>query len=150
MPTTISPSDEACQALVARINSAITYTLPQPAAYADEVIDELSEVTGLRVDVVEETSQQLRETLDPLEPTSHIIRIWVRDKLPDMDAATVAPRKLVTRKVFERVNNFDSADGRVRVWSAGEDRGEIPGKWCLVKDLFFRAYIELRVEVAPA
>jgi hypothetical protein len=150
MPVTIDPCDEACAALVTRINSAITYTLPQAATYTHEIIDILDEVTGFRVDVCPETSQQLQETLDVEDRSSHLIRIWVRDKLTTDDAATVASRNLLARKIFQRISEYSTADGRCHVYDAGKDRGEIPGKLTLVKDLFYRAYIECRVEVEPS
>lgn len=150
MALTIDPCDEACQALVTRINSAITYVLPRDATYTHEVIDDLAEVEGLQVDVCPETSQDLHEVLDLVGRTSHVIRVWIRAKLPDMDAATVAPFNLITRKIFLRVNEYETADRRVSVWDCGKDRGESPGKLVLVKDNFYRAYIEMRVEVEPS
>jgi len=145
----IAPCDEACEAIVARINTATTYTLPQPAEYLPVVIDQLEEVDGLRVDVVHEFEQDLQETLDIEDRTSHIIRIWIRDKLPDDSIAEVKSRNLIVRKIWQRVNNFHSANGRVKVWDIGKNRGEIPGKLMLVEAGFYRAYIELRVEVEP-
>ncbi len=146
---TIAPCDEACEAIVARINSATTYTLPQPAEYLPVVIDQLEEVDGLRVDVVHEFEQDLQETLDIEDRTSHIIRIWIRDKLPDDSIAEVKSRNLIVRQIWQRVNNFHSANGRVKVWDIGKNRGEIPGKLMLVEAGFYKAYIELRVEVEP-
>lgn len=145
---TIAPSDEACQAIVARINSGTAYTLPQAAAYIPTVIDILEEVTGLRVDVEHQLEESLEgETLDVENRTSHIIRIWIRDKLDDQSAAEVAALNLINRQIVQRVLNFDSADRRVRVWEVGKDRGEIPGKAVWTEAGFYRAYIELRVEV---
>lgn len=146
---TIAPCDEACEAIVARINSATTYTLPQPAEYLPVVVDQLEEVDGLRVDVVHEFEQDLQETLDIEDRTSHIIRIWIRDKLPNDSITEVKSRNLIVRQIWQRVNNFHSINGRVKVWDIGKDRGEIPGKWMLVEASFYRAYIELRVEVEP-
>lgn len=145
----IAPSDEACQAITARINSGLTYALPRDAAYFPQIIDPLEDVDGLRVDVVHETEQDLQETLDIEDRTSHIIRIWIRDKLPDMAADSIAARNLITRQIMQRVNNFDSVDGRVKAWEVGKDRGEIPGKAVFVEAGFYRAYIEVRVEVEP-
>lgn len=147
---TICPSDEAGQAIAARINTAIIYTLPQPATYTHAIIDQLEEVDGLRVDVAHVDMQQLEETFDMEGRSSHLLRVWVRDKLPDMDAATVAPRNLLARKIFQRVNNYATGNGRVRVWDAGKNRGEIPGMLVLVEANFYRAYLELRVEVEPS
>ena len=144
---TIAPSDEACQAIVARINSGTTYTLARPAEYHPQIIDILEEVSGLRVDVVHEFETDLDETLDVENRTSHIIRIYIRDRLPDQTPAQVAQRNLLNRQIWQRVNNYDTADRRVRVWEIGKDRGEIPGKAVFVEAGFYRAYIELRVEV---
>ncbi len=142
---TIDPTDEAGQAIAARINSAIIYTLPQEATYTHAVIDELDEVDGLRVDVAHVGVQHLEETFDLEGRTSHLLRVWVRDKLPDMDAATVAVRNLLKAKIFQRLNNFRTS--RVAVWDIGKDRAEIPGMLVLVDANFYRAYIEIRVEV---
>lgn len=147
MPVSIDPLDEACQALVTRINSAITYTLDQPATYTHEIIDILDEVDTTRVDVCPEGSGELQETLDVEDCSSHLIRVWVRARLTDMLAATTAPLNLLTRKIFQRLNEYVTTDRRVRVYDCGKDRAERPGKMVLVKDLFYRAYIEMRVEV---
>ena len=144
---TIAPSDEACQSIRDRINTGMAYTLPQPAIYHEQVIDTLEEVTGLRVDVVHELETTLVDTLATEDRTSHIIRIWVRDKLPDDSQAAVAARNLINRQIWQRVNNFNSANGRVKVWGIGENRGEIPGKLVMIENGFYRAYTELRVEV---
>lgn len=148
MPVTIAPLDEACQALVSRINSGLTYTLPQDATYTLQIIDILEEVTGLRVDVCPETSEQLYDSLDPEDPSSHIIRVWVRAPLANELSATVAPFNLIAAKIWQRLNEHSTS--RIQVWDCGKDRGENPGKVVLVKDNFYRAYCEMRVEVAPS
>jgi hypothetical protein len=146
---TTSPVDEACQALVARINSGILYTLPTPAVQSELAVDQLDEIDGFRVDVVHDTGKQLAETLELEDNTSHIIRVWIRDKLDDMDPATIAPRNLLVRQIEQRLQNYANTGGRVRVWAISEDRGEIPGKLIICKNNLYRAYIEARVEVLP-
>ena len=148
MAVTIDPSDEAGQMIADRINSAIIYTLPQPATYTHAIIDPLEEVDGFRVDVAHVGVQQLDDTFDIEGRSSHLLRVWVRDKLQNIETATVAIRNLLTRKIFQRLNNFRTA--RVAVWDIGKDRGEIPGMQTLVEANFYRSYIELRVEVEPS
>lgn len=145
MSVTIDPSDEAGQAIADRINSAIIYTLPRPAEYTHAIIDQLEEVDGFRVDVAHVDAQQLEDTFDIECRSSHILRVWLRDKLDEMDTAAVAVRNLLLRKIFQRLNNFRT--NRVAVWDIGKERANIPGMQVLVEANFYRAYIELRVEV---
>lgn len=144
---TIAPNDEAGNAIVDRINAGAAYILPRPAEYETEIFDALEDVDTLQVDLVHETDTDLNETLGVENRTSHIFRIWIRDKLPDMETATVAPRNLLLRQIWQQVNNYETPDGRVKVWDIGQFRGEIPGKLVLVQANFYRAYIEIRVEV---
>ena len=149
MPLTIDPGDEAVAAIVARINSAITYTLPTAAAAAVQIVDPYEQISGIRVDVTHEEETQLQETLALEDASSHILRVWVRDKLADGAAATLMSRKLLTRKIFQRINEYVTADKRCSVWDAGKDRNEHPGKQWVVRDGLYVAFIELRVEVRP-
>jgi hypothetical protein len=61
---TIAPSDEACQAIVDRINAGTTYTLPVPATYGRVIFADMETITGFSCDVVHLSEQQLNETLD--------------------------------------------------------------------------------------
>lgn len=151
MAVTIAPSEEALAALVDRINSGTEYDLDCRASVSDVLIDPLEEVTGLRVDVVAETEDQLAETLATEDRTSHRIRIWVRRKIEAIEGAAnrdqVAETKLLFRQIFQRVNQWDSSDYRVKVWECATDPNEVPLKDILRTQFLFVASLVLRVEV---
>lgn len=148
MPVTIDPSVEACNELVSRINSGTTYTLAVDATYREVMIDPLEEFNEqLRVDVVPGDEQQLHETLDLEDRTSHEIRVWVRSKVDSLDDGRIAALKLLTRQIWQRLNNWDSANRRVRVWECDPEKKEKPDKETLRNAGLFVASIVLRVEV---
>lgn len=150
MPVTIAPSAEACQALVDRINTGTLYRLPTPAEYSRKVIDALEEVSNLRVDVEAFDEVQLNETLTVEDATSHTIRVWVRERLADKEPETIDRTMLVLRRIFQRLNNWDSANRRVRVWEADINAKETPDKSALRDLQQFVGYITLRVEVGAS
>jgi hypothetical protein len=117
------------------------------AKYSRVEIAPLDEIDGLQVDVVAVDETQLRETLALEDRTSHKIAIWVRDKLPDLEPETIDARCLLVRQIFQRVNDWDSADGRVRVWEVDEATQVTPNKEALNQMNLFVAVIVLRVEV---
>jgi|TARA_R110000824_G_scaffold28583_1_gene95885 hypothetical protein len=147
MAVTVAPSTEAMSAITDRINSGTAYSFDIAAEYTDEVIDPLEEIAGLRVDVVSESEEQLEETLDAEDRTSHVLRIWVRQKVDDVRNGTVDPLKLLVRQIFQRVNDYDSTDGRVAVWEVDTDAKQTPDKVILRQHWLFIASIVLRVEV---
>ena len=147
MAVTIAPSTEAMQAIVARINSATTYCLAVVAECRETLVDPLEEITDLRCDVCSESEEQLVETLDIEDRTSHIIRIWLRKKLDNLTPDEINPLKLLFRQIFQRVNNYDTADKRVTVWECDTDLKEIPVKDILQQAGLFVASLVLRVEV---
>jgi hypothetical protein len=149
MAVTIAPSTEAMSALVQRINSGEAYELPCVATYSEEIIDGMEDIEGLRVDVVSESETQLSETCDIEDRTSHLIRIWVRRKMDTMtpDQSQTDRTKLLTRQIFQRVNQWDSADQRVKVWECEMGQKEVPDKTMLRTRRTFVASILLRVEV---
>lgn len=151
MAVTIAPSEEALSALVDRINGGDEYDLGTKAAVSDVEIDPLEQIDGLRVDLVAENEEQLSETLDDEDRTSHRIRVWIRRKIEASDGMPnrdqVAATKLLTRQLFQRLNQWDSSDLRVKVWDAEMDPKEIPLKEHLRTALLFVASILLRVEV---
>lgn len=151
MAVTVAPSEEALAALVDRINSGTEYDLEVNAAVSDVLIDPLEQIDGLRVDLVAETEEQLTETLDDEDRTTHVIRVWVRRKIEAVDGLPnrdqVAATKLLTRQLFQRLNQWDSSDLRVKVWDAEMDPKEVPLKDHLRTALLFVASILLRVEV---
>ena len=75
MTVAIAPSVEAMQAIVDRINSGEAYCLDLVANRSETLVDPLEEISELRCDVVSESEEQLVETLDVEDRTSHIIRI---------------------------------------------------------------------------
>ena len=147
---TIDPSVEACQALVTQINAGTAYVLAVAATYSEEIIDPLEEVDSLRVDVATDESETLNETLDVENRTSHLIRVWIRSKVDDVENVTINQLKRLVGKIFERVNNFDSSNGRARVWECGQDMTQNPDKDLLRESGLFVSSILLRVEVEAA
>jgi hypothetical protein len=142
-----SPSSEASSAITDRVNTGTAYTLDVQATYTDQLVDPLEDVTDLRVDVVHESEEQLLETLDVEDRTSHVIRIWVRKKLSSEQNEEIELLKLLTRQIYQRINDFDSADGRVKVWECDMDPKQIPDKALLRQSWLFVASIVLRCEV---
>jgi len=147
MAVTIAPSTEAMQAIVLRINSATTYCLAVVAEYRETLVDPLEEITDLRCDVVSESEEQLVETLATEDRTSHVLRIWLRKKLDNLTPDEMDPLKLLFRQIFQRVNNYDTTDGRVKVWECEVDSKEVPLKDILQQAGLFVASVILRAEV---
>ncbi len=147
MTTSIDPTTEALQAITDRINSGTAYELPVAAEYGDNIEDDLTELATLQVCVAEMSHQQLEETLATTERTSHVIHVVVRQKVATPNQEYVDRLKLLTRQIFERINNFDSADGRVRVWECQTGSEGIPDRMALKQDATFVGRIRLRVEV---
>lgn len=147
MAVTVAPSTEACLALAERINSGTVYSLDRVAAYSRVEVTPLDQLDGLQIDVVAVDETQLSETLDVEDRTSHKIAIWIRDKLPDKLPETIDARCLLARQIYQRVNNWDSADGRVRVWETDEETQLTPNKDALNQFGAFVAVVVLRVEV---
>ena len=147
---TIDPSIEACQALVAQINAGTAYVLAVAATYSEEIIDPLEEVDSLRVDVATDESETLNETLDVENRTSHLIRVWIRSKVDDVENVTINQLKRLVRQIFQRINNFNSTSGRVRVWECDQDLKQNPDKDLLRESGLFVSSILLRVEVEAA
>lgn len=137
-------------AMVDRLNSSEVFCLDVRATRSELLIDPLEEVTGLRVDVVVESEEQLNDTLDIEDPVSCILRIWVRKKLTALTTDQIDPMKLLVRQIFQRVNNFNSADGRVKVWEVDIDGHQVPDKQLLHESWLFVAAIVLRVEVSSS
>lgn len=150
MAVSIAPSVESTQAIVDRINSGTAYELDIVAERVEQAVDPLEEVKTLRVDVVHETEEQLEETLDVEDRTSHEIRIWVRKKVSSVSNDDLDPLKLLVRQLFQRVNNFDSSSGRVKVWQCELEGKQVPDKDILQQAWLFVASIVLRVEVEPS
>ena len=147
MTVTVAPSTEACLALVDQINAGTAYVLERPAEYSRLEVLPLEEVSTLQVDVVAVDEEQLSETLDIEDRTSHKIVIWIREKLRDLTPETIDDRCLLVRQIFQRVNNFDSTDRRVRVWEVDEETRITPDKNLLNTMQLFAVSIVLRVEV---
>lgn len=147
MAVTIAPSSEAMSAIVDQINSGGAYDLDVVARYGALLIDPLEEVIGLRVDVVSETEEQLVETLDVEDRSTHQIRVWMRKKVSSVSSDEIDQLKLIFRQIYQRVNNFDSSDGRVKVWDVEIDPIEVPIKSILQQSWLFVASLVLRVEV---
>jgi hypothetical protein len=151
MTITIDPSIEACQALIARINSGNYGIAFSDAEYMEEIIDPLENVTShVMVTVVPVTEEQRVETLAVTDVTSHEIRIYVRSKLTNIEPRAIDDLKLFTRQVFDRCNNYDTTDKRVRVWECDQDAKQKPDKDALRDRGVFLASIILRVEVGAS
>lgn len=147
MSVTIAPATEACQALVDQINAGTAYVLEREAAYSRVEVDPLEEIDGLRIDVVAVEETQLNETLAVEDRSSHKIAVWIRAKLDDVQPETLDALALLVRQVYQRVNNFSSADRRVKVWETDEETRMNPDKVLLNQHRLFVVAIVLRVEV---
>jgi hypothetical protein len=145
MAVTQSPSTEAMSAIVEQINSGTAYELSVTAAYSETLDDELEDIPDLRVDVVQEEEEQLNETLDVEDRTSHMIRVWIRKRTPTQDDIDAV--KLIVRQIWQRVNNFNSSNTRVKVWECDMDPKEVPNKTILKQSGLFVASMLMRVEV---
>ena len=143
----VSPSEEALTALVDQINSGGEYSLVVDATALDNIIDPLEEITELMVDVTEESAEHLTETLDVENRTTHIIRVWIRKKLYVTIEGEVNELKLLASQLFQRLNNFNSDDGRVKVWECEYDPKQVPDKAYLNQSNLFVSSILCRVEV---
>jgi hypothetical protein len=145
MTLTISPADEACQTIVARINSGGEYSLALDAQYSRTEIDLLEELDRLRVDVVAVSETQPNDQLDASENSSHKIQVIIRSKTTSKDVQDFA---LIVRQVFLRLDNFSSSDRRVCVWECDVEEKENPVKSLLNDANLFVSVVNLRVEVA--
>lgn len=144
---TVSPSTEVMQAIRDRINSGEEYCLPIRAEIAEMLIDPAEEITQLRCDIVDDGEEQLMETIALEDPTSHNVRIWIRAKLATLSTDEIQPLKLLTRQVFQRINNFCSSDGRILVFDVDTDSKQTPDKAILAANRIFIAVITARIEV---
>jgi DNA-directed RNA polymerase subunit F len=149
MAVTEAPSTEAMRQIVKQINSGTTYCVDVRAEASEQLIDELEDIStqGLRVDVVTEDEQTLNETLDVEDRTSLDVRIWIRKKITSLSNDEIDPLKLVVRQIFQQVLDFDSSDGRVKVWECDLDSKQNPDKDMLRQNRMFLSTILLRVEV---
>lgn len=145
---TKSPSKEAMQAIVDRINAGDSYKLDDAAGFSESIIDPLEEITGLRVDVVAESEMQLEETLDVEDRTEVMIRVYIRAKVSSVEDDEIEPLKLLVRKLWRQLNNYDAE--RVKVWSCDISPKEVPIKAILNEHRLFVATLVLRTEVEPS
>lgn len=148
MPT-LSPSTEACEAIRDRINSGTDYTLEVRAEVHEEVTDDLKDLRQLRVDVVQETEEQLQETIDLQDNTSHQIRVHIRYKLQTTGQDEIEQLKLLRRQIALRLLNYATTDWRVRVWEVDTGQAPIVERDQLHQDRSFIASVLVRAEVKP-
>jgi hypothetical protein len=143
---TVSAAKEACDAIVDRINTGTAYTLAVYATTAEEFHDDTTTMgEELHVDVVPLSEQQLSETLATEDRTQHIIAVEIRQRMTAIDQQLVNNLKLTTRQIFQRLNNYDLASGRVRVWEISAAAEESPNRQLLAAHLVFRTRLTLRV-----
>jgi hypothetical protein len=147
--STMAPSTEAVNAIVARINAGTAYTLDLKAEARELIVDPTEEVTELRVDVCHESEQQLFETLDSVDNTQHAIRIWIRKKVADITPQELNPLRLLCRQILRQVDQYVTTDWRVRVWQAGFETQEVADKAVLYSQRMFVASISCEVQVKP-
>jgi hypothetical protein len=147
--STLAPSTEAVNAIVARINAGTTYNLDLKAEARELIIDPTEEVTELRVDVCHESEQQLFETLDAVDNTQHAIRIWIRKKVADITPQELNSLRLLCRQILRQVDQYVTTDWRVRVWQAGFETQEVADKAVLYSQRMFVASISCEVQVKP-
>jgi len=150
MPVTTAPSVEAMTEIVSRVNSATTYTLPTAATRLDLLNEDLTDVTTLRVDVIQEDEEQMDDTLAVENRSTHQIRIVIRQAVSIDDQATIDGLRLLARQIWQRVNNHESSDGRVKVWEADMDPKEVPIRSVLRTSGVFMTSVLLRVEVGAS
>jgi hypothetical protein len=148
MPT-VSPSTKACEAIRDRINTGEDYALEVRAQVAEEITEDLQDLRQLRVDVIQETEEQLEETLDLQDNTSHSIRVWIRKKLDTTTQDEIEQLKLLRRQIELRLLNYVTTDWRVRVWEVSRTQAPIIDRSGLHQDRSFIASIVCRVEVVP-
>ena len=148
MPT-LSPSTEACEAIRDRINSGTDYTLEVRAEVRDEITEDLKDLRQLRVDVCQESEEQLFETIDLQDNTSHVIRVWIRKKLDTTTQDELEQLKLLKRQIELRLLNYVTDDWRVRVWEVSNAQASVAERDMLHQDRSFVSGILLRVEVKP-
>ena len=147
MAVTVAPAVEAMTAIRDRINSGTAYVLAVNAEYSELQVDERETLDELRVDVTSDTEEQLKETLATEDRTSHRLRIWIRSPVERTSNEEIDPLKLLVRQIFQRVNDFNSANDRVKVWECDLESKQNPDKAILHQDGLFVANIALRVEV---
>ena len=145
--STLAPSTEAVNAIVARINAGTAYNLDLKAEARELIVDPTEEVTELRVDVCHESEQQLFETLDSVDNTQHAIRIWVRKKVADITPQELNPLRLLCRQILRQVDQYVTTHWRVRVWQAGFETQEVADKAVLYSQRMFVASISCEVHV---
>jgi hypothetical protein len=147
--STVAPSLEALQAITARVNAGTAYMLDVKAESRELNIDPLEEIDGLRVDVCHESEQQLFETLDAVDNTEHVLRIWIRKKVAAITSEELEPLRLLCRQILRQVDQYVTADWRVRVWQAGFETQEVADKAVLYSQRIFVSSISLSVQVKP-
>jgi DNA-directed RNA polymerase subunit F len=145
MAVTKAPSIEAAEVIVARIETGADYSLPNAVRYA-EVFDDKNdgELRTLLVDVVPETEEQLTETLDIEDRTSHVIRVFIRRRVDKMDSDEVSALKLIVRQIWQRLNNYKTDE--VTIWSVSLESAEVPRKSELRQGIFTTSLL-VRCEV---
>lgn len=148
MPT-VSPSTEACEAIRDRINSGSGYVLDVQAEVVELLIEDLTELRSLRVDVVPELEEQLADIIDESDWTSHQIRVWIRQKLQTTEQNEIDRLKQIRRQIVLRLLNYATADRRVVVWEVDNQSDNRFDRTALQQDRAFVSSIILRVEVAP-
>ena len=147
MAVTTAPAVEAMAAIRDRINSGTAYVLAVNAEYSELQVNERESLDELRVDVTSENEEQLNETLVTEDRTSHRLRIWICSPVERTSNEEIDPLKLLVRQIFQRVNDFNSADRRVMVWECDLESKANPDKAILNQDGLFVSSILLRVEV---
>jgi len=55
--------------------------------------------------------------------------------------------KLTVRQMFQRLNDYDSPNGRVKIWELDSESKKVPDKTQLVNNHVFIAALMLRAEV---
>ncbi len=149
MTATQSPIDEACAALVERINTGTEYSLALDATYSEVRVDPLELIDCLRVDVVYGTGKQLQETLDKSDNSSHSIVVWIRSPLPQKHANELSELNYLAWQIKQRLDDWNSSDRRVQVWECGVSEIPRATKDLLRASQLYASRIQLRVEVLP-
>lgn len=145
MPT-ISPSKEAQDAIVDFLNGE-TFGLAFQATAADVAKTELRDAEWISVDVIEDSEEQLQETLAEDDPTRHriLVQVTARRKPDGLDMTE--DLKLLCKQIYQSLDQLDLEDGRVQVWQINGESLTAADKEALRTLGLFRRNIVLEVEV---
>lgn len=147
MPT-VSPSKEACEAIVAALNAATDFSTAFEATTAEFALQDLKDGENLSVEVIHEEEETLAEQLGD-DQTRHRIEVQITGRRNPGGTDDVEDLKLLATEIEAFLDQWDSADGRVQVWYVNREPLSAADKQALREMDLFRRNLVLTVEVAP-